>query len=419
MWFNFKHSRQLKAEIESWRQENLISGEQAEQLIRRYELDVAPPWYRRTDFILRALALLLAALGLLLIISQNWHRLPIPARSAIGLAPLLVSYLLGWIFLRRGQKESAELSFFMASLLFGVNIFLQAQIFHISAYYPDGILWWIIGSLPFAILLNSRLHHGLTEVLFLFWISQQLDYHQYAMSGPLLILTLLILLWRSANPLLLILFCLNTFLLLLNLDQTFFPENTFRFWSLFAAYSLFAARFLPLWKKQLRSQFLNRLADLFSWLIILTMFLAAFDGFNTVLYGKPIPWLALGVYAAAIIISGGEQRKYSLAIAALCGSFLAIHLAGSMIDIEPARFAGATAILANLILLAFAVFQISTGIRLEEKKHFMGGVFIIVLLAFARYLDFLDNYLLTGLTFIAASAFIYGLNQYWNKRYGS
>lgn len=414
-----KHSRQLKTEIEAWVAEKIISRDQADQLIRRYELDAAAPWYRRTDFILRALAILLAAMGLLLVISQNWHLLPIGIRSAIGLVPLLVSYLLGWLYLRQQRREPAELSFFLASLLFGVNIFLQAQIFHISAYYPDGILWWIIGALPFAILMNSRLHHGLAEVLYYFWISQQLEYQQFTFTGAVLILTLFLLMSRSTNPLLFLLFYLNGFLFLYNLNQHLLPDTRFFFWVLLAGYSLAIWRTAPLWKESLSGTFLRRTQDLSGWIIVLVIFLATFSEFNAEFIKLPLDWAGVLLLVVAMAISPTEPKWHDRAVAALAGIFVAFHLAAVLGGAEPQGWSRGIAIAANLVLLGFAVYQIFAGIRFEEKKNFMSGVFIVALLAFARYLDFFDSYLLTGLILIAASILIYGLNQYWNRRYGT
>jgi len=161
MLLNFKGSQKLKKEIVEWVNENIITSKQADILYKRYELLKEAPYYLRSNFILRGVALVLAGLGLLLLISENWNQFGILIRMSIAAIPMLISYMLGFKFLYENKKDEAELAFFFGSITFGINIFLQAQIFHISAYYPNGILWWMIGVLPMAIFFKSKLHNFL------------------------------------------------------------------------------------------------------------------------------------------------------------------------------------------------------------------------------------------------------------------
>ncbi|MEK6237102.1 MAG: DUF2157 domain-containing protein, partial [Planctomycetales bacterium] len=49
-------------------------------------------------------------------------------------------------------------------------IWLVAQVFHINAHYPDGVLWWALGVLPFALLLDTLLLHLLLVALLGLWV---------------------------------------------------------------------------------------------------------------------------------------------------------------------------------------------------------------------------------------------------------
>jgi transposase-like protein len=44
-----------------------------------------------------------------------------------------------------------------------------AQVFHIKAHYPDGVWWWAVGVLPFALCLETRLLHALVVALLGLW----------------------------------------------------------------------------------------------------------------------------------------------------------------------------------------------------------------------------------------------------------
>lgn len=75
MFFNLKGSQQFREEIESWVKEGIINSEQSQKLSQKYELPKlgeAPPFYRDSSFILKAVAILIGVAGLMLVIAQNW-----------------------------------------------------------------------------------------------------------------------------------------------------------------------------------------------------------------------------------------------------------------------------------------------------------------------------------------------------------
>ncbi|MCS7074387.1 MAG: DUF2157 domain-containing protein, partial [Bacteroidia bacterium] len=84
--------------------------------------------------------------------------------------PLASSWASTLYFLQHTNHIALEVSVLASNLLLGVNIFLLAQIFHISAYYPDGILWWIIGMIPGSLLLKSVIQTMIIQSVALIWL---------------------------------------------------------------------------------------------------------------------------------------------------------------------------------------------------------------------------------------------------------
>ena len=73
--------------------------------------------------------------------------------------------------MRRDGKHLvlSETVSFMGCLFYGAGIWLVAQAFHLEAHYPDGVWWWAIGVLPFALCLDSLLLHVLFVSLLALW----------------------------------------------------------------------------------------------------------------------------------------------------------------------------------------------------------------------------------------------------------
>ena len=129
------------------------------------------------SFWLQCLAATLAGFALLLVISKNWQHLSWFAQSSITLAPLVLAQLWALWQERKENHLGAELGWFFASIALGANIMIQAQIFHISAYYPNGVLFWVIGILPVLIFRGSHINYLLAAVLFFMYLIMQLDHH--------------------------------------------------------------------------------------------------------------------------------------------------------------------------------------------------------------------------------------------------
>src|SRR5918997_753515 len=71
------------------------------------------------------------------------------------------------------QRGRSKAVFILGCLFYGAGIWLVAQVLHISAHYPDGIWWWAVGVLPFALCLETRLLHALFVALMAFWAGQE------------------------------------------------------------------------------------------------------------------------------------------------------------------------------------------------------------------------------------------------------
>ena len=152
--------KDLAKEMSIWVDQQLISADQARSICRFYDVDYDTAQDHSTAYnMLIVLGFLFIGLALITIIGANWESIPRGLRMA-GLLTLTAGthgfatryYLLNRVSLGTGL-------FFLGNLFYGASIILIAQIYHLGEHMPDGVFFWALGSLPFALLLR---HTGLT-----------------------------------------------------------------------------------------------------------------------------------------------------------------------------------------------------------------------------------------------------------------
>jgi uncharacterized membrane protein len=86
--------------------------------------------------------------GIITFFAANWQEIPKLAKLAMLLATLWISFAAsGYALRREGSALFGQALLLLTVLLFGANIQLVGQAFHIGRHYPDGILLWSLGAL--------------------------------------------------------------------------------------------------------------------------------------------------------------------------------------------------------------------------------------------------------------------------------
>ncbi len=421
-------SQKFRKELEKWEAEGLVSPEQAQKFTERYGLDSPPPWYQRTDFVIKGAALILVGMSLLLVIAQNWEHMGVPFRMALGLVPLAVAYCAVFVYAAKGKKAETELAMFFATLVFGANIFLQAQIFHFSAYFPDGPYWWLVGALPVVLYLNSALLGTAMQIILFTWLSMQINHSQFAWTGIVLMGLFGWHVYKTRMYIPFLAYSVNVAAFLYNLFEALdgFQGRNAGFPGIFLACAAFALLFLAVssyFVEENESEHsLNISQRLAGILVAGTVFILTFDEAAREMFRGspallPAPFL---LFAAAW---GGEYlihkrfRQVFLTNAALLGAALALFLA-SPLRLGDLKLQGTLiAIAFNLVFFGFTVFKIFSGLKERDKGAFISGVFYLMALALARYINFFDDYIVMALGFLACAGFLYWINKHWNRRY--
>jgi uncharacterized membrane protein len=457
--------RWLSDELRDWQDAGIVSAEQAGRILGRYETagEIRERRRDQSAFVLQALAALLVFLAVLLLIGYNWQALPRLAKLAAVFLVLAGTYGAGFhLRYRRRARLASEVVFFLGGLLFGAAIWLIAQIYHLDSHYPDGVWWWALGVLPFALLLDTLLGHVLLVALLGLWAGMEMigfsDLSPWFMARwgfvpngaytlPLLALPGLFWAYRKNRPGAITLYApLLAWWVILQPLAWRHPENTVWFIGLMGSIFLMVAESHVAGS---RFAFPFRLWGVL--LSIAVLIPLSYYGFNENVFHRgekgPLGWIGLavmlGVWAAVLagveyhraraIVPGtpalGErnlfQRQWlpvSLAVfmasMALWTRYFIPSRGDSSLEVG---WGGALlpTILANVAIVAFSLWLIRVGIREGRGRPFAGGVACFLLWAVLRYADLFGRWggmLGAALMFFVCGAALFGMARYWRGR---
>jgi len=174
---NAKQRAWLLDELSVWQRDAIVSPDQARRIADLYQGAGEHAEQRRSKsvFILMAAAATLVGLAALLLIGYNWDQLDRLTKLALILGTIGLTHAFGFsLRYRRNARRGSEIAFFLGCLFYGAGIWLIAQVFHLNAHYPDGLWWWAVGVLPFALCLETRLLHALVAAILAIWAGQEI-----------------------------------------------------------------------------------------------------------------------------------------------------------------------------------------------------------------------------------------------------
>jgi uncharacterized membrane protein len=410
----------LKKETDLWVGENLISAAQAEKILARYSSEV--PAYKRMSFWLKCVAGLLGGLAFFLVISENWQHMGWLTQSLVAALPLLGAHIYAIWQEKKGNMLAAEVAWLLASLGLGANIMLQAQIFHISAYYPNGVLFWVIGILPVVLWRVSAVNFFLASVLFFVYLMMQLTHNQFSFISLLPLGALAWFTWSRQHVYTVLPLLWIVYMFLATILEKWGAHQKGIVWDY--TMLIFATAFLQQFNR-LKEDWLRRILCLvFGFTAFLNMLLTFSFFAHRVHIGSDsvVALVIVAVSLVSLLITRGTLRFPALTwltvvniLAVLaCVTVQSFLFKEREADDHPHYF---MRIAANLAYLGSTVFLLFRAIRLREKSVFMISVGMFLLWALIRYIDLFKNYLITALIFALSALALILLNRLWEKKY--
>ena len=199
-----KLERQIQGKLAEWTAAGLISPEQATAIRAREPVEKPGlPW---GILIFAGFGAVVLGLGVILLFAYNWDKMHKFVKLGIVFGVMAAAHGTG-LWLRRQEKLRgfAESALLLGSMLFGAGIWLVAQIYHISAHYPNAFFVWAAGALLLAWALSSVGQGLLAAVLLSVWAcTEACSFDSHLTVAPLLVLVGTgWLAWRLRSPVLL------------------------------------------------------------------------------------------------------------------------------------------------------------------------------------------------------------------------
>ncbi|MCX5636863.1 MAG: DUF2157 domain-containing protein [Planctomycetota bacterium] len=173
-----RFKEQLRQELQSWQADGIINPEQLVIISQRYGLDQQHRESR--NYLLFAIYVIGAALvgaGFISFVAAHWDKITPVYKIVLIVSVMLACHISGY-YLWKISATSPRLGhalIVLGTLIFGANIGLLAQIFHIKADFYNGLFAWAIGAVVMAYALESIPNAIIAVVIsfagFCWWVS--------------------------------------------------------------------------------------------------------------------------------------------------------------------------------------------------------------------------------------------------------
>ncbi|MCP5432603.1 MAG: DUF2157 domain-containing protein [Alphaproteobacteria bacterium] len=157
---------QLKRDLERWIAEGLVDARHREAILANAGEIRLGASLSGIFFTLGAASLGVAALAF---VAANWQGLGKLARLVVLFGAMWLAYGAAMHLTARGRTALGQAFVLLGVALFGANINLVAQTYHISAHAPDGFLLWAGGALLAAALVPSRAALAVGLLIAAYW----------------------------------------------------------------------------------------------------------------------------------------------------------------------------------------------------------------------------------------------------------
>lgn len=158
--------QRLKRDMELWIERGWVTPANAQAILASSSGDAT---IRRIPQMLALLGAVLIGFAAMSFVAANWSEIPKLVKLALLFAALWTAWGAAFLLERRGHPAFAEAAVVAGLALFGGNIMLIAQIYHVDAGAPGWVLLWSVISLAAAWALPSRAALAIGILLAIIW----------------------------------------------------------------------------------------------------------------------------------------------------------------------------------------------------------------------------------------------------------
>lgn len=142
----------LEEQSARWRDAGLIDAAARARILAGYETTSTE---RRSMIALVLVAVLMCAVGLVLLVGYNWEVIPTVGRVALILALVGGAFGASAAAYARDRPAVGEVLAFAGTIVFANAVLLIAEVLNMQGHFPDAVFWFGVGVLACAYLLQS------------------------------------------------------------------------------------------------------------------------------------------------------------------------------------------------------------------------------------------------------------------------
>lgn len=148
MWQTIFLNR-LRKQLPEWVAHGWVAPEH-QAAILEYAESSAGRGVQLLPVVLGVLGVLTLGAGVIMFFAANWAGMAKLTKLGVLFGGMWATYAAaGWLLYRSTTRDQmlGQALMLLGVILFGANIMLIAQIYHIDAHYPNGVLFWSLGAL--------------------------------------------------------------------------------------------------------------------------------------------------------------------------------------------------------------------------------------------------------------------------------
>jgi uncharacterized membrane protein len=401
----------LRNELPIWVQQEIVSEDAAKRISSTYQLDnLKAESSNLLSAVIFTIGALLLGGGLISFVAANWEAIPTPFKLILLFTALLSFHLVGyWLWHSTNWRRLGHALIFCGCLVFGANLGLVAQIFHVSNNWYAGFGAWALGSLVMAWAVRSWIIGVLVLVTsFLWFLGLQNDGTDWATSAyPLMLaVSLLPLAWIIRSRVLYTGTLLGSIAAASVLAGNYGSSRQLLL--TMAAGGMFIWALGQLHRASLwRPEFANITSGLGLIVLTVTAYIWSFHWlwsppaqFGTMWSSWAIVFFALSLAASLVVQRRGRPSQLWLTAGGvvvggiLCASAL---LAGESVANGEFLFT----VTSNLAALLLGALMITLSLMDERRAAFWFGSLYLVLLILSRFLEYETSLLVKSAAFLA------------------
>lgn len=403
---NKQFYKKLQEKLPHWLDQGWLDQIAAEEILNDAHLDIktAGKKSQRLSFVLGIMGGILLAAGAISFFAANWQGMSKLLKLSLLFSSMIAAYLAsGWALSGTEPRHPAmgQAFLLLGVLLFGNNIMLIAQIYHIDSHYPNGVMLWAAGALMTAIVMRSEAVLIAATLLALLWSGMEIFAFRQ-IHWPWLIFWLFSVFFvtrqkfsLAAHVIILSLFC---WLMFSFGSFTRYASNGFivQIYLLIGITTFMLARTLKVWPCcPIFSENMSRYALIFAFIFMYILSFPGLDLYPLLSHTKmdQISWLSINltlmVITVILFLVRLKREKRTLPVYKWLGIlWLGILFATLLLNVFLYQDQqGVTVIMVNLLMFSLVIWLIYSGL-VEHKQFYVNvafGIFTITLVS--RYFD--------------------------------